>query len=137
MNALIVERSKTMRHVLHRLLSAKGFAVSEAEDGRHALDILQSAGPADIVLVDWVPRETSCLEFITCLREAAACDALIILLAEADPGIRELQSAILAGADDYLTKPFTSRQIDETLARAGLNGQSGELPDTHGHPCRY
>jgi DNA-binding response OmpR family regulator len=75
------------------------------------------------VLVDWIPRETDGLEFISCLRKKAAREALIIMLASAEPGIREVQSALIAGADDYLMKPFTSKQIDEKLARAGLRCQ--------------
>jgi two-component system chemotaxis response regulator CheY len=123
MNALVVEKSKTMRSVLRRLLSMRGFAVSEAADGRNALDVLHKLGAPEVVLVDWIPCETDSLEFISCLRKRDAREALIIMLAAAEPGIREVQSALIAGADDYLMKPFTSKQIDEKLARAGLRFQ--------------
>jgi len=123
MNALVVEKSKTMRSVLRRLLSMRGFAVAEAPDGRHALDVLHKLASPEVVLVDWVPREIDCLEFIGCLRKRAASEALIIMLTAVEPGIREFQSALIAGADDYLMKPFTSKHIDEKLARAGLRRQ--------------
>jgi response regulator of citrate/malate metabolism len=42
------------------------------------------------------------------------------MLVAAEPGIRELQGALIAGADDYLMKPFTSLQMDEKLAQVGL-----------------
>jgi DNA-binding response OmpR family regulator len=42
------------------------------------------------------------------------------MLAVAEPGIRELRRALKAGADDYLTKPFTSQQLDAKLAEAGF-----------------
>jgi response regulator of citrate/malate metabolism len=45
---------------------------------------------------------------------------MIIMLAPAEPGMRRLQRAFIAGADDYLMKPFTSLQIDEKLAEAGF-----------------
>jgi response regulator of citrate/malate metabolism len=44
----------------------------------------------------------------------------VILLAAVEPGMPTLHRALLAGADDYLMKPFTSRQIDEKLAKAGF-----------------
>ena len=43
-----------------------------------------------------------------------------LVFAQAEPGIRERYGAFIAGADDYLMKPFTSLQIDEKLAQAGL-----------------
>jgi response regulator of citrate/malate metabolism len=42
------------------------------------------------------------------------------MLVAAQLGMRELQGALIAGADDYLMKPFTSLQIDEKLAQIGL-----------------
>jgi hypothetical protein len=45
---------------------------------------------------------------------------MIILLAETEMTVRELHSAHMAGADDYLMNPFTPAQIDEKLTMAGL-----------------
>jgi response regulator of citrate/malate metabolism len=42
------------------------------------------------------------------------------MLVASEPGVRELHGAFIAGADDYLMKPFTSLQMDETLAHVGL-----------------
>jgi CheY-like chemotaxis protein len=42
------------------------------------------------------------------------------MLAAAEPGTRELHGALMAGADGYLTKPFTAPQIDAKLAQVGL-----------------
>jgi two-component system chemotaxis response regulator CheY len=120
MKALVVETSSTMRAVLRRILSMRGFEVSEAENGRQALGVLHAMGRADLVLVDWNLHEMTSLEFITRLRHDSAHESMILMLAEREPGIRELHRALIAGADDYVTKPFTSLQIDEKMARAGL-----------------
>ena len=120
MKALVVETSSTMRAVLRRILSMRGFEVSEAENGRQALGVLHAMGRADLVLVDSTLREMNSLEFITRLRHETPHETMVLMLAEREPGIRELQRALIAGADDYLTKPFTSLQIDEKMARAGL-----------------
>jgi len=136
MKALVVETSSTMRAVLRRILSMRGFEVSEAENGQQALEVLRKMGRADLVLVDWTVSGMNSLEFITCLRHETASETMVLMLAEREPGIRELHRALIAGADDYLTKPFTSLQIDEKMARAGLSWQWGGYCDRQGLPCR-
>jgi two-component system chemotaxis response regulator CheY len=120
MKALVVESSKTMRLVFRRLLCMRGFEVSEADNGTQALEILRGMGDADIVLLDWSLHGLSSLEFIAQLRRKTAHTTTVILLAAVEPGMPTLHRALLAGADDYLVKPFTSRQIDEKLTKAGF-----------------
>jgi two-component system chemotaxis response regulator CheY len=117
MKALVVDKSYTMRAVLSRMLSARGFEVMEAENGQQAMEALHGAGVADLILANWSPHE---LEFVTSLRREAAGATVVIMLTTSELGTRELQSALIAGADDYLVTPFTSLQMDERLARAGL-----------------
>jgi two-component system chemotaxis response regulator CheY len=123
MKALVVESSNTMRSVLRRILSMRGFEVAEADNGRDALEVLHALGKTDLVLVDWNLNEINSLEFITRLRHETAHDTMVIMLATAEPGMRELHSALVAGANYYLLKPFTSLQMDEKLAQAGLTWQ--------------
>jgi two-component system chemotaxis response regulator CheY len=120
MKALVVDSSNTMRSVLHRILSMRGFEVAEAANCQQAMQVLRSMGTADLVLVDWIPHQVDSLEFVARLRHESMEDARIVMLATTEPGTRERHGALIAGADDYLMKPFTSLQIDEKLARVGL-----------------
>ena len=120
MKALVVDSSKTMRSVLHRILSMRGFVVAEADNCQQAMDVLRSMGTADLVLVDWVPHQVDGLEFVARLRQELVEDTRVLMLVAAEPGLRELHGALIAGADDYLVRPFTSLQIDENLAQVGL-----------------
>jgi two-component system chemotaxis response regulator CheY len=120
MKALVVDSSNTMRSVLHRILSMRGFEVTEADNCHQAMDVLRVMGSADLVLVDWRVHEVNGLEFVTRLRHESVEDTRVVMLATADPGTRELHGALIAGADDYLVKPFTGLQIDEKLAQVGL-----------------
>jgi len=120
MKALVVESSNTMRSVLRRILSMRGFEVAEADNGRQALDVLRDLGKTDLVLVDWDQNEINGLEFITRLRHETSHNTMVIMLLTAEPGMRELHNALISGANDYLLKPFTSLQIDEKLSQAGL-----------------
>jgi two-component system, chemotaxis family, chemotaxis protein CheY len=120
MRALVVDTSNTMRSVLIRILSMRGFEVAEADDVRQAIEVVHSMGAADLVLVDWSLKESDSLEFIARLRREIAHDTMVIMLATTEPGTRTLQRALIAGADDYLMKPFTAMQLDEKLAQAGF-----------------
>jgi hypothetical protein len=51
-------------------------------------------------------------------------DTRVVMLVAAEPGIRELHGAFIAGADDCLMKPFASLQMDEKLAQVGLASRS-------------
>ncbi len=94
--------------------------MAEAVDCQQAMDVLRGMGTADLVLVDWVPDETDCLEFVARLRNESVEETRVVMLVAAEPGMRELHGALMAGADDYLMKPFTSLQMDEKLATIGL-----------------
>ena len=124
MKALVVDSSNTMRSVLHRILSMRGFEVTEAESYQQAMDVLRGMGPADLVLVDWILNEIDGLEFVARLRHESVEDTRVVMLVAAEPDIRELHGAFIAGADDYLMKPFTSLQMDEKLAQVGLAWRS-------------
>ncbi|MGD0941540.1 MAG: response regulator [Terracidiphilus sp.] len=120
MKALVLESSNTMRSTLLRILSARGFEVAEADNSTQASEVLRSMGEANLVLVDWSLPESDSLEFINQLRQGTVFNTTVVMLAVAEPGIRELRRALEAGADDYLTKPFTSQQLDAKLAQAGF-----------------
>ena len=85
------------------------------------MDVLRGMGTADLVLVNWVPHQIDSLEFVARLRQELIEDTRILMLVATEPGIRELHGALIAGADDYLIRPFTSLQIDEKLAQVGLS----------------
>lgn len=120
MKALVVDSSNTMRSVLRRILSMRGFEVAEAGNCSQAMDVLRAMGTADLVLVDWILHQTDSLEFVTRLRHESVQDTRIVMLVATEPAMRELHGALIAGADDYLMKPFTCLQIDEKLALVGL-----------------
>ena len=120
MKALVVDSLSTMRSVLHRILSMRGFEVAEADNCQRAMDVLRAMGAADLVLVDWILHEIDGLDFVTRLRQEFIEETRVVMLAVSQPAMRDLQGARIAGADDYLMKPFTSLQIDEKLAQVGL-----------------
>jgi DNA-binding response OmpR family regulator len=112
------------------------FEVIEAQDNLSAMNIAQGEQAINLALVEWNPREIHALEFIAQIRQNAASNATIILMADVEPAARELHAALLAGADNYLMIPFTSQEIDERLVHAGFRGRMLSGSDRTGLTCR-
>jgi len=136
MNALVVDSSSTMRSVLSRILTMRGFEVTEAADVQRALALLDGSRPPDIAMVQWGIHDMCPLALVAHLRNEPPNRTITIMLAEAEPGMRELQQVLFAGADDYLVKPFTSRQIDGKLDHANLARRWAGHADRRAAECR-
>lgn len=126
MKALVVDRSNTMRSVLNRILSMRGFDVEEAAAHDDAREVLRRMGAANVVLVDSDPSCPEDLAFLTYLRRQNPPATLVIMLVTMEPNMRDIQRALAAGADEYLMKPFNSLQIDTRLAGLGFASDTAD-----------
>jgi len=107
MTILLVEDAHDLAHVLVRELEAAGYRTLHAGDGWEALDLHASARP-DLVILDWMLPGLDGLEVLRRLRQAAPTPVLM-LTARAEEIDRVL--GLEVGADDYLTKPFSTREL--------------------------
>jgi DNA-binding response OmpR family regulator len=112
-NILLVEDDEHISYILRFLLERSGFAVEHAADGRQALQRLQGAPPA-LVLMDVMLPYHDGLELLERLREATGWQAVPVLMLTAKAREADIVRALDLGADDYVTKPF---QPEEVLAR--------------------
>jgi len=107
---LIVEDEDALRKMLAFNLERSGFGVKKARDCSAAKALLNTSLP-DVILLDWMLPGQTGLEFIKELRaDEVLAELPIILLtakAEEDDKILGLDS----GADDYITKPFSKREL--------------------------
>jgi two-component system response regulator RegX3 len=121
---LIVEDEASFSEALQFLLEKEGFEVSVAEDGREAIAKFESNG-ADLVLLDLMIPEISGTEVCRIIRSKSQVP--IIMLTAKDAEIDKVVGLEL-GADDYVTKPYSSREL---LARIKAvlrrNTAGGEL----------
>ncbi len=109
-SVLVVEDEAALSTLLRYNLEKEGFAVSEARDGEEALLQLKEQKP-DAVLLDWMLPRLSGLELCRQIRRAPAWRDLpvIMLTARGEEGdrVRGLNS----GADDYVSKPFSTSEL--------------------------
>lgn len=120
MKAIVVDDSRATRTILKRALTAQGFEVVEAGDGRQALDELKKTGPLDLALVDWNMPIMTGYELIQEVRAQRALDGMAIMMVTTESEITQVQRALDAGANEYVMKPFTDQVLHEKLLMLGL-----------------
>lgn len=114
---LVADDNVDMRHYITRLLTGAGYAVEQAADGRHALDLIRKR-PPELVVSDVMMPHLDGLELVAALRSDPRTAALPVLLLSARAGAEASIDGLRAGADDYLVKPFTASEL---MARVQAN----------------
>jgi two-component system response regulator ResD len=107
---LLVEDNRNLRRVLRYSLARQGYRIDEAGTGPEALGQARRRRPA-LILLDLVLPELDGLEVCRTLRREMATPILILTVKDAEADRAE---ALRAGADDYMTKPFS---MDDLRAR--------------------
>ncbi len=104
---LIVEDDDGIRETLKYHLSTAGYAVSEARDGAVGLRLARTTRP-DLILLDLMLPGMSGIEFCRALRRSSRVP--IIMVTAKDSEVDKIVGLEL-GADDYVTKPFSVREV--------------------------
>jgi two-component system phosphate regulon response regulator PhoB len=127
---LIVEDERPIREMISFGLKRAGFEVIEAENCQEAREMIVNHRP-DLALIDWMLPDMSGLELTRALkRDRETRDLPIIMLtARAEEG--DKIAGLEGGADDYVTKPFSPREllarINAVLRRVGPNGHGERI----------
>ena len=107
---LIVEDEQAIREMTAFHLSRAGYEVFEAQDCREARALLADNRP-DLALIDWMLPDMSGLELTRTLKRDKEFDDLAIIMLTARADERDKVSGPEGGADDYITKPFSPREL--------------------------
>jgi two-component system chemotaxis response regulator CheY len=121
MRALIVDDSRYTRDFLRELLEKRGMECEEAMDGQAGLERFEEGHEFDLALVDWNMPVMGGLEMLKRLRAEGFRDVKVMMVTREGDNDRIL-SALAAGADEYLMKPFDGDALSEKLDLLGLAG---------------
>jgi DNA-binding response OmpR family regulator len=129
MRLLLAEDERRVRAFIARGLSEEGFQVRESSDGLEARALLET-DKFDLLLLDWMLPALSGLDLLRSMR--ARQDVTPVIMLTARDAVPDRTSALNAGADDYVVKPFA---FDELLARirAVLRRASGRASGILSH----
>ncbi len=107
---LVVEDEKAIRDMIAFGLRRAGFEVREAEDSRAARVAIADRLP-DLVLIDWMLPDTSGLELTRTLKRGRETRDLPVIMLTARAEESDKVAGLEGGADDYITKPFSPREL--------------------------
>ncbi len=131
---LVVDDDHAHRTMLRALLGGWGYAISEADDGSTAVDMVRKRA-YDLILMDIRMLKVSGLEALPLIKSHNP--AIPIILMTAYSSVETAVSALKMGAYDYLTKPLDFDKLRLTMARAmehlQLREENRQLRETLGH----
>jgi two-component system chemotaxis response regulator CheY len=122
LRALVIDDSKAIRGLLKRELVHLGFEVHEAGNGQEGMARLTELGPVDVALVDWTMPVMDGLSFLKEVRANPEYERVLVVMVTSESDPAQLFQALMAGADEYATKPITAAALAEKLGLVGLSG---------------
>ena len=129
-NVLVVQDDARIASFIRRGLEAEGFAVRTASDGAEGLRLTESSD-FDLIILDLVLPTVTGEEVLTRLRETGCVVPVIVLTAK--DAISDRVANLDAGADDYVTKPFSLAELlARVRARLRTADQTVSTKITHG-----
>lgn len=115
MNVLVIDDSSVMRKMITRALRQCDLDATVAAEAGNGLEGLEALGGQafDLVLCDWNMPEMDGLQFI---KEARKSSKTPIVMLTTESSRERVMEAMEAGADGYVTKPFTPEKLTEKLS---------------------
>ena len=104
---LVVDDERAIRRYLHAALNAHGYVIYEAVNGQEALSAAAAERP-DLIILDLGLPDIDGVEVTRQIREWSQIPIIILSVREQE---RDKVAALDAGADDYLTKPFSTGEL--------------------------
>lgn len=112
---LVVDDFPTMRRIVRNLLRQTGYeSIDEAENGADALRKMQD-GNYGLVVSDWNMPVMEGIELLKCIRADEKLKNLPFLMVTAEAEKDKIITAIKAGVDNYVVKPFTAEVLAEKI----------------------
>ncbi|MCC6962946.1 MAG: response regulator [candidate division Zixibacteria bacterium] len=127
---LVVDDEEVMRNLMIKILEKAGYKVATAGGGLMAKRVLAEQ-PIDIVLTDVKMPDVNGFDLLREIKADYPHVAVIMMTAYADAFT--IKDALLAGADEYITKPFKHYEVTVVIERAYWRTQAGrnQIPNTN------
>ena len=127
---LLVEDEKPIRSMLDFALKKAGYQTLEAEDASQTRVLLENNEP-DLILMDWMLPDASGVDIIRTLKSQDSTRQIPIIMLTAKTEESNKISGLNAGADDYVTKPFSPKEliarIQAVLRRSKLDTEEEDI----------
>lgn len=112
---LIVEDEPDVLLLLENRVRGAGHDVQSASDGERGLELALAEEP-DLIILDWMMPKLDGIEVLERLRADEIGGGIKVLMLTARSQQNDVDRAFAAGANDYIVKPFSSRELVERIA---------------------
>ena len=117
MKLLVVDDSSTMRRIIKNTLARLGYKdILEGGDGLEGWAAMDANPDIEMLITDWNMPEMNGLELVKKVRADARFKDLPIIMVTTEGGKAEVITALKAGVNNYIVKPFTPQVLKEKLA---------------------
>ncbi|OPY85405.1 MAG: hypothetical protein A4E72_01967 [Syntrophus sp. PtaU1.Bin208] len=116
MKAIVADDSRLIRGIIEKTAASIGFEAVQAGNGQEAMNILETdASEIRLVLLDWNMPILSGLDVIKKMRRDDRFKKIPVLMISTESEEDRIQEALRAGAQGYLTKPFTAEKLLDAI----------------------
>lgn len=116
---LVVDDSAVMRKIIIKAIKDGIFSdasITEASDGADGLKVFDP-NKMDLVLADWNMPNLNGLEFVKKVREIKTSKKIVIIMITTEGSAAKMEEAMNNEVDNYITKPFTSAQLEQKISK--------------------
>jgi len=118
MKVIAADDSRLVRGIVEKTVVSIGFEAILAQNGKEALNILESdSRDIDLVLLDWNMPVLNGIDVIRAMRRDDRLKEIPVLMVSTESEDDRIREAMSAGAQGYLTKPFTADQLIDAIRR--------------------
>ena len=128
---LVIEDSRPMQRTLQRLFESDGLTVQLAADGMAGLESFRKSNPS-VVLLDLKLPKLPGKELCRTFKSQAPCVPVVVLSANAE--VEDKVLLLELGADDYVTKPFSPKELLARVRRAMRRSEEVSAPASNAFP---
>ncbi len=117
MKALVVDDSRSMRNIVKSALKGMKLfdEIVEAKDGIEALEKIKESGPYTVIFLDWYMPRMEGYDCLVKIRENANWNNTKVMMVTTENQQENVIKAVMAGANEYLMKPFTPEMLEEKI----------------------
>ena len=121
---LVVDDDQEVLRMVNRLFELEGYDVVTAADGKSAIELLEEREP-DLIILDIMMPGLNGFQVLDLVRQ---CSDVPIIMLTARSEVTTLHNALALGADDYVKKPFHTRELLARVRSKLRRGGSGVSP---------
>ena len=118
MKIMVADDSLVMRKIVSKVVESLGQIPVHAKDGQQAVEVLKKEGrEIGLVLLDWNMPILNGMEVLSAIQKDSILKNIPVMMVSTESESEDIETAIQAGASEYVTKPFSSEDLEAKIKK--------------------